>query len=238
MQQVEQWNERVETSPTVPSNSELGRDSSGLPTMPLEKLAWRSLKSAVEHLGLMVDTMRRTQAVWPSPYASLVRTALLGSAHVVWMLHPEDSRERVIRGIVLARDEYVQMHKLTTELHMDEAGGEAHSLAVVARPVAKNLQQDAENRLEDLGVSRRLGVTATAVILETARLLNTPTVEYHHGVLGVWRYSSGVVHAKAWPDDIMPPLADPEEQLLFLLASPVLMTQMAFELWDRRTRGR
>jgi hypothetical protein len=64
--------------------------------------------------------------------------------------------------------------------------------------------------------------------------LNQGDVEYHHGVISVWRYASGVVHAKAWHGDIMPPMDDPEDQLLFLLASPVLLTRRAFQLWDRR----
>jgi hypothetical protein len=238
MQQVEGWDERTQESPTVLPASELGRDSEGFPAMPLAQLTWRSLVTAVEHLALLVDAVRRTDAVWPRAYASLVRTALLGSAQAAWMLHPEDTRQRVTRGVVLARDEYVQMRKLTTELLQDDAVSEEDRLsAATAKEEAEAFQKTAEDKLSQLGVSPKREAAATAIILETAKLLDTPTETFHHGVLAVWRYSSGVVHAKAWHGDIMPPLQDPEEQLLWLLASPVLTTQLAFQLWDCRTQS-
>ena len=54
------------------------------------------------------ETLTRTGNLYPSAYFTILRTALMGSAHAVWLLKPDEHQQRLKNALFIVRDDIEQ----------------------------------------------------------------------------------------------------------------------------------
>jgi hypothetical protein len=171
-------------------------DAEGPASSPL---AHRVLVMALDHLGFVVDAVcsgppKRLNA----PFSAL-RTALECGARVRWLLEPDSTNERQLRGIRYRFENLEEQRKAITEMsgtHMVGEEDEARTqvLAWLAAQT-KTLTELALAR----GADKLIRPPSTLDILKSVVDVNT-----YEGTafIQLWRQGSASVHGHYWADDM------------------------------------
>lgn len=195
-------------------------------------LAWRSLASASEHAGF-AEHMRyvTTGGVVMRPQSSLGRVSLLGAARALFVLRPDDPKERQIRSARLANQESKDAQRMLdtwgTQVDMD--------------PVFLSDLEDQTRKLADAAAEllAEASLRATGSINEVSMLKKV--VEETEGfpidaeaqALALWNRLSGVSHARSWIWST-PYGTNPRFDFLGTWTIPTALMTEAWRLWNLR----
>lgn len=186
---LDRWRLRAQTVEVPEHGSDLAVDDEIFPHMAISQLARMSLVSSGEHLRLALDALHRNQ-LYPSSHFTVLRGALVGASQGVWILSPDDRRQRRERGLTVLAEMYRQLGR-----YYDSLG---------------ELSQDDEAELDDQKnwLSRRKdGVSAVRVgksglsLTEVVRASAEDTfanARQREAVRRLWRQMSADAHVLAW----------------------------------------
>ena len=233
-------------------------DAATVAKQQVSQAAWLGLGSALEHLHMTAYYMRQvldgSAPLWARAPFSLTRAALMGASHTVWVLAPDESKERVRRALSLAWHDHKDHGEFLASYQNDPV-----VLAYVTQEGATQLRQVIASNDTELAVLRKgVGGTAkseTGIIKAAAEYLLSsdpqPEPWLLHAYQWEWRLSSGGVHGRLWPfwvraTDSIPVLDDSGDQIRGLVSNlqqcatamgaAVLMTDAAVRLWRQRSR--
>lgn len=115
------WRARVKKSPPEQPQrgSELAADDAYFEWHPISEAARISLALAGEHLRLAATALEAGEA-YPSAHFTVLRGALVGAAQGVWVLAPDDSKERQARGHTLIAEMYDRLRESYVEMGKDD----------------------------------------------------------------------------------------------------------------------
>lgn len=210
--------------------------------------AWRPVLQATNHLSaaFALNGDEEPKAVWPAPHAVLARSALLGSAKVVYLLRPNSSRERVRRALLLSQGELsgaLQLNKEIVDI-ADAATTDLDTDIDLLRRALHDRKRRTEKLRGDLTeVLRKRGETRLAnngtgeghIIKEAAQILNNEG-ELLHAVTS-WHVGSLAAHSNLAGFEYFKELEEntsPGEALADILAPAVVLTNAAWQLWEHR----
>lgn len=183
---VEKWMEITGTkAPEIQPGSALDEDAQVSPNYQVAHTAWGSWMSAVDNL----DALRQLLSQVVHPYApySLLRVAIENAALAVWLLHPDDSNERLTPRLRLAWDEVHDVEPLWRIAPGSVAGRRT--------PEERRDEIKALATSAGLDVSRVCGRWSWASVVREAggsTWLRADMVELK------WRLCSGFSHSRDW----------------------------------------
>lgn len=186
---LDRWRLRAHTVDEPESASDLALDDKVFPHMAISQLARMSLVLSGEHLRLALDAVRAKQ-LYPSSHFTVMRGALVGASQGVWILSPDDRRERRERGLIVLTELYKELDKYYSSL--------------------SGLSSDEQEKLEDQQrwLSGRRAQVA-AVRTTRAKLQLTDVIRksaehtfasagHHEAVRRLWREMSADAHVLGW----------------------------------------
>lgn len=100
---VEGWRARAQNPVSPEHGSSLAADS--LPGLGVESQVWYAMCIASEHLDFAIEAMRATQAMYPTAYMTVTRTAFIAAVNAVWILAPTSRQTRRERALRLRADD-------------------------------------------------------------------------------------------------------------------------------------
>ena len=180
----------------ISRDSDLARDDALAPGMRPSDVALESIKIAVEAAGVW---SRSVLVSGPTPHAdySLLRAMMESLATAVWILGPEDSRQRVTRIFRLAAleskefDQYVKrVDRMSDGMHPEHRAGLRHT------------HQSEDTRLRSLAIAAGLDtkfifaretITRTAILEQAAEYI--PQL-HPVDAWGLWSLCSGLAHGQ------------------------------------------
>lgn len=251
---IQQWSPVLPSLAKVHPRSALATDQSGNPTMPVQTLAWAGMIAAIEHLEFVSqhasDVLSRRAATRPTAVFPVTRAALVGSSQAVWLLAPDDSDQRVRRGLVIAAQE----HRDHGDFLADYLEGDSLEGEFTETVLASGRRHLAEIRGRQKAAERLLGgrpPSATSMMRQAAEHLSATGMDdpwQRRALTYEWRLSSAAAHTRLWPLFVRPtdrvPMPDEfgEERTLTSsirdytqsIGSAVLMTSEALRLWRLR----
>jgi hypothetical protein len=186
---LDRWRLRAKTVEEPESRSDLALDDKIFPHMAISQLARMSLVFSGEHLRLALDAVHAKQ-LYPSSHFTVLRGALVGAAQGVWILSPDDRRERRERGLTVLAEMYSQMGK-----YYDSLAG---------------LSQDDQERIDDQKdwlSDRKAGVTAVRTgraglnltdVIRASAEDTFASAGHHEAVCQLWREMSADAHVLGW----------------------------------------
>lgn len=198
-------------------------------------LAWRSIASAGEHLGLAHRVHQTTKGgVVPRPQMSLARGALLSAARAIYLLQPDSAIERNVRAAQLANQEVKDAGDfLQVWAAIDEDGELATDLEQTST-YFNALKSAAQNRLVAAGRKPDSRMGETALLKAVAPVLADGMEHPEFGVMSAWRKGSGAAHGRSWVWGALPDGLHPAEEFVAIWSVPVGLMGHAWTLWNQR----
>jgi hypothetical protein len=220
---------RVDHSPQ-PGSDLAGDDTERPATSPV---ALHGIVMALDHLGAVVDAMLSGNPMRHYAHFTTLRTVLLSSARVRWLLEPDSSIERRLRGV---RIRYQNLDEQRKALRGQES-------AEISGPLEQQRVQligsmDAEEAtLEARTVA--LGAAQLTFPLDTVSLLKGMVdVNTWEGlaVTQMWRTGSAAAHGYFWTDQQRND-ANRFDEMSFngALYGATLFVSEAMKLYDQRS---
>jgi hypothetical protein len=177
------------------AGSDLAADDAAKPTV--SDLASYGIASAIDHLGSVVDAMMSGNPIRHYAHFTTLRTALLASSRVQWMLGPDDSVERQLRSIQIRFQNVDEQRKAVNGLagtHLEPATEQARQKAIAAL--------DAEvTSLEAHALA--VGAAKLTTPKDTVSMLrDLVDVNSWDGsaIMNQWRTGSAAAHGYHWID--------------------------------------
>src|SRR5699024_8140769 len=136
-QGLEGWRLRVQKQEPPQIGSELADDDAVFPYSPISEAARVSLTSAGEHLRLALTALKAGQ-LYPVAHFTTLRTALLAASQGVYILGPDEPRERRSRGLAVVVQAYKRL-------------GQYHQGALEAPDVTETEKQEASSQIDWIG---------------------------------------------------------------------------------------
>jgi len=209
---LEGWRLRVQKPEPPQPGSELADDDAIFPYSPISEAVRISLTSAGEHLRLAMTTLKARQ-LYPVAHFTTLRTALLAASQGVYILGPDDPRERRSRGLAVV----VEAYKRLRQYHQD---------MLSAPDVTESEKQQLSDQIAWVGqrleAARKAGaddkVIATKVISSAAKIVYGTEPDKEHAVNLFWRHLSGDAHALLWSVGLRSTVAAAEKGQLLGLA--------------------
>jgi hypothetical protein len=189
---VSRW--RVVLASQIDVGGELAEDDLAWQWLPSSTLAMVGLGAAREHLHairLLIDAGE----LFPSATSTLARSGLIGASQAVWILRPDDRRERLRRALSLARHDYVQHQKFGRYVTESFPAEQTHRSAREQMSRLKMRVEQVDALLADLGGAYRIDMT-NVVLRDAVDVFADPAVRAQ--VRGRWQQVSGSVHGLAW----------------------------------------
>lgn len=189
---LDRWHAELRNHFTPLSGSPLAMDDTDWPVVPVSQVAWMGLGSARDHLQA-VRVHLEDGEVFPFAQLTLIRAALLGASQAVWVLSPEASDERIMRGRCVAAEMYRQQ-----DLYLDVLRRTSPDLHPPTEHVAGFLKER-RGQLDALRAAdsqvRRLEATVMVREAAKAAMVDDSLVDE---VESIWRRTSGAVHGFGW----------------------------------------
>jgi hypothetical protein len=204
------WLDYVELRPEIIGGSSLAKDDALFPVRPPSHLAWHGIIAAVEHLALLIDCL---EAGTPQPLAAstLARSAILGSAHALWLLDGSDRADRQRRGLRLAHEQFqLELLRLRDLRRLDGEDGTDQSSPYDTAGVLVDFQIEGINGA--IGVSAKLGMSPEEVAArpDDTAVIDTVARRYTDVVPGalqlakayrmLWRQYADASHGLRWSE--------------------------------------
>lgn len=233
---AEAWGARVQDPASIflATGCDLERDLALPGGVGVDRLVWRALGTAGEHVGLLSHCVVTSDGgVFAKPYLSLARATMLGAARALYVLEPDASDDRRARGLQLLRAEANDVSQVVADWEA-AARGEGPSQA---RKEADRFKAECERELTSVGRKPGSVMSETALLGSVAPQLADGLRDPRNSILQLWRLSSGTAHARTWAWDMPLEDDDPLTQYVAIWSLPMGMMERAWELWNRR-RGR
>jgi hypothetical protein len=184
----------------------------------VSQIAAYGVATAIDHFGSVVDAIVSKKPIRHYAHFTTLRTALLASARVRWMLEPDDSGQRRLRSLQDCYQNMKEQRKAFNGFagsHLDPAEEQSRLAAIT--------ELDAQiASLESQGVA--LGVQKLTEPKDTVAMLRDHLVDadtsYGAAILGLWRMGSATAHGYHWTQTSRPNPGEFDE-LYFDLVSPV-----------------
>lgn len=192
MPEVHEMRERLKNPPPTEAGSFFAEyDNSAL---QIKTSAWFSLCVSTDHLGLIYDSLTTHGFVSPTAYLTLARTAHSTAANVIWLLSPEEEKERIKRAASFRKDD-LQKEK---EFHREIPPGD-HDQQRESRMTAI---EENERELNEIGMEYKISrqewrFRQTEAIKKASEYLDTendPWLQTAFNLL--WRSGSGAAHGQ------------------------------------------
>jgi hypothetical protein len=184
---------RADHSPHV--GSDLAADDTDSPaTSPI---ALHGIVMALDHLGAVVDAMLSGNPMRHYAHFTTLRTALLSSARVRWLLEPVESTERRLRGVRIRYQNLDEQRKALRGQQSTEISGALEQ----QRVQLIGSMDGEETKLETRAVA--LGATQLTFPLDTVSMLKGMVdVNTWEGLATtqMWRTGSASAHGYFWTD--------------------------------------
>lgn len=194
-------------------------------------LAWRSIAGASEHAGF-AEHMRyvTTGGVVDRPQSSLARATLLGAARAIYLLAPDDAKERAIRAARLANaeseDAARMIKNVNSQLDPDEFIGNLEKYSSEIATAATRV-------LKSSGENPKSKISETELICSAIREMPQAPPDSIEQALTLWNRASGVAHARSWIWDLSGGIV-PRNDFIGTWHIPVVMLCRAWHLWNLR----
>lgn len=252
---VEQWSTRAAEAESPRVGSRLAVDDERNPSFPASLVAWSSIGSAVDHLGLAEDSIRREGGgrLRPMAFYTVCRGALVAASQAIWvMTGSRDVRLRRVRLLELEETysfgEFLNDYARDEHLAVDtspEFSEKVESKAQATADRHKKLRKELNPKRGEYSVTRTLRDAAQEVQsdLDEDRWLR-------RAYMYEWRAASGDAHARVWTRSVRPradvPLIGEGARLRVTtgttetygqsLGAATLATSHALRLWDEQTQ--
>ena len=245
LDRIEPWLQRIDPDgprSVVRERSQMSRDDRETDPYQMSQAAWHALSHAVDHLHCMRTLLRDAKQMHMYAPYSIARAALENAAAAVWLLAPDDRKERILRRLRFAVLDI-------------RAGEEARQL--VSAPAGP---KTGAVRLEQV---RALAVRATvdekAVLRERVKyseIVKKAGDTMPGGNLSfliTWKMCSGIAHGDLWttlnvlnleelpgglPDIAHLKITANVKTLMFAVGFAVAMTTAGWRLYDERCQPR
>lgn len=177
------------------AGSELAADDAAGPQ--ISPVAHHGLLMALDHLGAVVDAMTSGVQIRHYAHFTSMRTVLLSSARVRWLLQPEISTDRRLRCAQIRHQNLMEQRKALVDLGAPAVEAELEQqrqrlLAAMDAEKDKLTQQ-----------AQALGATQLHDPIDTVSMLRTmvdPQSLEGTFVLQMWRTGSASAHGYFWTD--------------------------------------
>lgn len=190
---LDRWGRRLAGGLLPAQGSQLARDDTDLPQLPLSQLALLGLATARDHLHA-VRVLLEARELFPLAQLSLIRAALIGASQTVWLLEPDDRPRRLERGRCLAAHNYSEFNKcLTVLLTLTDP---PHQGTLEAKTKVERRMADVSQIRDAEGEKSALNATA---MIEGAATATFPESRHAGESVAVWRQTSGCAHGYQWP---------------------------------------
>ncbi len=186
------WGQRLADVHLPEPGSDLAEDDRDWPVFPMSQVAVSGLAAARDHLQAVRVHIDARQ-LFPFAQASLIRTATLAAAQVVWILAPDEREDRISNARTLTLHVYDEFRKFLRDLQDLPPGPDADTDAV-KRLVEQRLAELAQKRAADeqksaFEATKTIGLAADATWGRPETAL-AAKVE--------WRRGSAAAHGLAW----------------------------------------
>lgn len=256
LEAAEQWHLRTPEAETPADGSRLAADNARNPSFRPSSVAWASIGSAVDHLGLAEDSIRRDGGgrLRPMAFYTVCRGALVAASQAIWVM--TGSREVRLRRVrLLELEETYSFRQFLNDYARDEDLVEdtsrefAEELQAKARATAdrhKELRDELRPQRGEYSVTRTLRDAAEEVQghLGEDRWLR-------RAYMYEWRAASGDAHARLWTRSVRSRVDVPligegvsirvttgtTESYGQSLGAATMATSHALRLWDEQTKA-
>lgn len=224
----------TKTDKTPAPESELAEDDQTQPIV--SSLASYGIVTAIDHLGSVIDAMMnsygRGQPMRHYAHFTALRTTLLASTRVRWLLEPEKREERQLRCVQIRYqnlDEQRKAVRASGGTHLDDDQEQARQTAIASMD-AYEVKLDAR--------AKALGATGVKEPLNMVDMLSTQVdvnTWFGSGIRHLWRSGSATAHGYHWPDlfRTQPGVFD-AESFNTALYGAWLQLQEALKLYEKR----
>lgn len=181
------------------NGSDLASDDAG--QSETSRVAHHGIIMALDHLGSVVDAMICDKPMRHYAHLTTLRTVLMSSVRVRWLLEPNSSNERQLRGVQIRH------------VNLDEQRKAFNTLS--SKPSSKELEQQRQEIVSTF-LNEMTALEAQATVLGAAKLNPPPdilsmlqnmvAVDTADGfaVLQLWRMGSAAAHGYFWLDTQRP----------------------------------
>jgi hypothetical protein len=236
---------------------QLGADDRLFTVVPTSHLAWHGISHAVDHLDMYLNALVEHRMSFAIAPQSLARSGLLGAAHALWLLDAPSRRERQLRGLRIAHEEWRNERNAYQKL-IDS--GQAVSGMKGLVEVRTEWMKRAITTAESIGFESKYVKTKPndTDLIEEVIDRYKPHVPSEPGDMSLsatyllmWRILSGATHGYRWAvmprvtfpdaDDLDPHSPDAgghlthdEEQHVLAVEGLALLISRAFDLYNIR----
>lgn len=236
---VVQWMQNVgdpwtRADSTPAAGSQLAEDDEAKPIV--SPVASYSIVTAIDHLGSVVDAMvnstERFQPMRHYAHFTTLRTTLLSSTRVRWLLEPDGREERQLRCVRIRYqnlDEQRKAVRVSGGTHLDADQEQARLKAIDSMDAE---EASLATRATALGAAK---LENPPNMVEMLKLQEDGNTWLGSGVMHLWRSGSATAHGYHWPDlfRAAPGWFD-EEAYNSALYGGFLKLQEALKLYDQR----
>lgn len=232
--------------------SRLDADDKRHPALRPSTVAWTSIGSAVDHIGLASDALQRKGGVIlrPSAFYTVCRGALVAASQAVWVMTGTQT-ERLRRVRLLEWEETKARRDFFRDYERDPTF-ESDTSTETAKGVREMLAEfDAHERALRSSLKPKHGEgSVTATLRNAADVASSHTDDewVRRAFLFEWRSASADSHARLWQRLVRPghqvPLIGQGKSIQYVtgtlqsygqsLAVATIATSEAFRLWDEQ----
>ena len=191
---------------------------------------------ALDHLGSVIDAMVSDESMRHYAHFSTLRTVLLASARVRWMLESDSSQIRQIRCLQTEYVNLVEQRKAFRTMASTAANGALKRQACEILAGFEAPMSELEVRATALGMAELVPPPDTLSVLQ--QLVKANTTE-GFVALQLWRMGSSTAHGYYWSDTQRPdPHLFDDDMFDMALQGATLFVREAMGLYDQRAAGR
>ncbi|WP_131812879.1 hypothetical protein [Mycolicibacterium peregrinum] len=175
--------------------SDLAADDAENPaTSPL---AHYGIVMALDHLGSVIDAVVRDRPTRLKAHFTVLRTALECGTRVCWLLEPDSSNERRLRGIQYRFENVEQQRKAINDLKGTHVDGESEEARQQILDGLKDERKVLTERASALGADK---LAEPPDMLRMVKGMVDLNSNMGTGLIHLWRTGSASVHGHFWAD--------------------------------------
>ncbi|USQ80101.1 hypothetical protein NF556_00090 [Ornithinimicrobium faecis] len=245
---VHGWEDRTQRPESPDPGSALAGDDQLNPQHPASLVAWSSIGTAVDHLGLAADSLEREGGarLRPTAFYTVCRSALVAASQAVWVM-TGNRQARLQRVRWCEAEEHLGRSQLLRD-YLNESAFQADVSPEFHREVGDLRDRSVERRKRVLAEINGKSFTVTGMLQDVAAIVAADDPWLARAYAFEWRMSSGGAHARLWPQELRPghklPVLGTSTTLRYTtgstetygqsLGAATLVTSEAFRLWDER----
>lgn len=189
---LDDWQQWGSTAFRPSQGSELTVDDRDWPSIPVSEIAHLGLQVAADHL-MAVRAHIEARQLFAFSHLTLCRSALLGAAQAVWVLVPDDRRERLKRSRTVAA--YAQKKHLQYLQGLQGIASQPHGNTDTVAAVVDSRVNQLDQKRDAAG--ERLELNNTDMIRQAVDAVFDAA--HAAEAVVVWQSGSGAAHGFVWP---------------------------------------